>query len=193
MFNDAEPNKNHELLVTLENKLGDRFHCITQNIDNLHQRAGTKRIYEIHGNLHEMRCSDECSKEVYKIPHKISLKEINEDLTIKEKKLLKCPKCGESTRPNILWFDEYYNERNFKLHSSLKLAKNTTLLIILGTSGATNLPNRLVEQTLKYGGHVIDVNLEDNHFTKSFSMKKQFYSVRKDIHSFLLNLLETIH
>ncbi|CAM1372067.1 SIR2 family NAD-dependent protein deacylase [Tenacibaculum xiamenense] len=193
MFHDAKPNKNHRLLVQIENNLQDRFHCITQNIDNLHQRAGTERLYEIHGNLREMRCSEECTKEVYTIPSEISLKRIDEDLTCDEKELLKCTKCGEDTRPNILWFDEFYNERNFKLHSSLKLAKNSSLMIILGTSGATNLPIRLVEQTLKYGGYVIDVNLEDNNFTKSFSTKKRFYSIREDIYSFLADMLQIIN
>ncbi|CAL2103556.1 NAD-dependent protein deacylase [Tenacibaculum sp. 190130A14a] len=192
MFHDANPNKNHKLLVEIEQKLDDRFYCITQNIDNLHQRAGTRNLYEIHGNLREMRCAEECSKEVYKIPSEVSLKKLDEDLTYDEKELLKCPKCGEDTRPNILWFDEYYNERNFKLHSSLKVAKNSSLLIVLGTSGATNLPIGLVEQTLKYGGHVIDVNLEDNNFTRKFSSKKHFHSVRNDINSFLMELLKLI-
>ncbi len=181
MFANAEPNEAHFKLVALEKTLEDRFHIITQNIDNLHQRAGSKNLYEIHGDLREMRCASECSKEVYTIPSSISITEIDQELGIDEEKLLHCPKCGDYTRPNILWFDEYYNERNFKMHSALRKAKNTSLLFILGSSGATNLPNRLVEQTIKYGGYVIDVNLEDNHFTENFYDKKHFYSYRGDI------------
>jgi NAD-dependent deacetylase len=185
MFADAEPNEAHFDLVEIENRLQDRYHLITQNIDNLHQRAGSKNIFEIHGHLREMRCSEECSKEVYKIPEEITLKEHDEDLTCAEKELLVCPKCGEVTRPNILWFDEYYNERNFKLDTTLRIAKNTSLLMILGSSGATNLPNRLVEQTLKYGGFVIDVNLEDNTFTENHKDKKHFFSYRGTVSDFL--------
>lgn len=151
----------------------------------MHHRAGSKNIYEIHGNLREMRCSDECSKEIYMIPEEIPLKEHNENLTYDENKLLNCSKCGEVTRPNILWFDEYYNERNFKLDTTLRIAKNASLLMILGSSGATNLPNRLVEQTLKYGGFVIDVNLEDNTFTDNFKDKKRYHSYRGSVSDFL--------
>ncbi len=185
MFSEAFPNESHIKLVSIENQLKNKFNLITQNIDNLHQRAGSKNVYEIHGNLREMRCSKECSKEVYKIPSEITLKEIDEDLSYDEKELLKCPKCNEDTRPNILWFDEYYNERNFKLDTTLKIAKNSGLIVILGSSGATNLPNRLVEQTIKYGGYVIDVNLEDNLFTKNFKDKKHFYKYRGTILNFL--------
>ena len=185
LFAEAMPNSAHYDLVTIEDKLQDRFHLITQNIDHLHQRAGSRTIYEIHGNLREMRCADECSKEVYAIPEAISLKAVDEDLTSEERQLLVCPKCGEITRPNILWFDEYYNERNFKLDTTLRIAKNTGLMLILGSSGATNLPNQLVRQTLKYGGFVIEVNLEDNKFTENFKDKKQYYSYRGTVSDFL--------
>ncbi len=189
MFADANPNEAHYKLVELEKRISERFHLITQNIDNLHQRSGLDKVYEIHGNLREMRCSVECSKDIYEIPKSIPLKAIDEDLTHNEKKLLVCPKCGEDTRPNILWFDEFYNERIFKLYTTLKIAKNSGLLIILGSSGATNLPNRLVKQTLQYGGYVVDVNLEDNSFTDNFKDKKRFYSYRGTILDFL-NMLE---
>lgn len=191
MFAEANPNEAHYKLVTLEELLKDRFHVITQNIDNLHQRSGLQNVYEIHGNLREMRCASECTKDIYEIPKSIPLKEIDEDLTYEENKLLVCPECGDHTRPNILWFDEFYNERIFKLHTTLKIAKNSGLLIILGSSGATNLPNRLVQQTLQYGGHVIDVNLEDNGFTDNFSDKKRFHSYRGTALDFL-NLFESI-
>lgn len=176
MFSEVKPNQAHYKLVEVADLLKTKFHLLTQNIDNLHQRAGSVNVYEIHGNLRKMRCASECSKEIYDIPKTITLKSQDQDLTKKELELLKCPLCGDFTRPNILWFDENYNERLFKLHSALRIAKNSSLLIILGSSGATNLPQMLVEQTLKYGGFVIDVNLEENTFTKNFKDKKQFYS-----------------
>lgn len=185
MFANAEPNPSHYDLVALESQLGDRFELITQNIDNLHQRAGSKTVYEIHGNLREMRCASECTKAIYKMPSAIELKDQDEDLTMEEQQLLFCPECGDHTRPNILWFDEYYNERIFKVDTCMSIAKRSSLLIILGSSGATTLPNSLVAQTLRYGGYVIDVNLEDNQFTKEFKDKKQFVSYRGTITDFL--------
>ena len=185
MFSEVEPNKAHFKLVEVAELLKTRFELLTQNIDNLHQRAGSENVYEIHGNLRKMRCASECSKEIYEIPKAIALKSQNQDLMKKELELLKCPLCGDYTRPNILWFDEYYNERLFKLHSALRIAKNSSLLIILGSSGATNLPQLLVEQTLKYGGFVIDVNLEENNFIENFQSKKRFYSYNGTALSFL--------
>jgi NAD-dependent deacetylase len=65
-------------------------------------------------------------------------------------------------------------------------------MIILGSSGATNLPNSLVQQTIKYGGSVIDVNMEDNNFTENFKDKKRFYSYRGTVSEFLKDFLNEI-
>jgi NAD-dependent deacetylase len=178
MFENAKPNESHNLLVEIENNLKDRFQLITQNIDNLHRKAGTKRIFEIHGNNREIKCSNDCN--VIKIlPEQISGKNIDEDLTKEEIELLKCDECGSWMRPNILWFDEYYDEKTNKRFSSLKVAKNSGILFILGTSGATNLPLAIAETTLKYGGYIIDINTEDNNFTNLIKDKKNKLIVRE--------------
>lgn len=52
----AEPNKGHKALVELENILGDNFLLITQNVDGLHQKAGSKRLVELHGSIWRVRC-----------------------------------------------------------------------------------------------------------------------------------------
>jgi len=178
MFESAKPNESHKQIVEIENLLNDKFHLITQNIDNLHRRAGTNRIYEIHGNNGEIKCSNGC-KDIQHLSVEIKGKEIDEDLTEKEIELLKCKECGGWMRPNILWFDEYYDEKTNKKFSSLKIAKNSGVLFIVGTSGATNLPMAIAETTLKYGGTIVDINTEDNLFTELIKDKKNKIIIRE--------------
>jgi NAD-dependent deacetylase len=180
LFQRAQPNAGHEVIARLESVLGDRFHLNTQNIDRLHHRAGNseKKTYEIPGNLEKMRCGRSCSLDLYPIPDIVQPKSAGEEISEAEWQALKCPKCGYFTRPNILWFDEKYNERLFKLYSALKIAKETGLLLIVGTSGATNLPNQLVAQTLQYGGAILDINIEENHFSELAQKKKNGYFIQ---------------
>lgn len=133
MFESAQPNESHLEILKIENLLQDRFQLITQNIDNLHRRAGTERIYEIHGKAREIKCSNGC-KGIEDLPAEIEGKDIDEDLTENDIELLKCKECGGWMRPNILWFDEYYDEKTNKRFSSLKAAKNSGILFIVGTS-----------------------------------------------------------
>ncbi len=178
MFENVEPNESHFELAAIENMLQDRFHLITQNIDNLHRRAGSRRIYEIHGNNREIKCSDGCKK-IVNLPEEIKGKNIDEDLTERDKELLTCPECGHWMRPNILWFDEYYDEKTNKRFSALKKAKNSAILFIVGTSGATNLPIAIAGTALKYGAFIVDINTEDNNFTELIRNKKNAVIIRE--------------
>ncbi len=179
MFENASPNKSHFLIVEIEKLLNHKFHLITQNTDNLHRRAGSNRIYEIHGNIREIKCSNGCKK-IQNLPEEIKGKNIDEDLTDKEIRLLKCKECGDWMRPNILWFDECYDEKTNKNISSLKMAKKSGILFIVGTSGATNLPMLIAETTLKYGGTIVDINTEDNLFTEFLKDKKNKIIIREN-------------
>lgn len=178
MIEEAQPNSSHEALALIEEKLGSQSHVITQNIDNLHRKAGTKNIYEIHGNYREVKCAGEC-KEILPLPSQVTGKDIKEEISTVELEALKCPSCGNWLRPNVLWFDEYYDEQTHKKYSALKVAKNSGVLFIMGTSGATNLPLEIARTTLKYGGYVVDVNIEDNHFTKLLESKKRALIIRE--------------
>ncbi len=60
----------------------------------------------------------------------------------------------------------------------MRVAKDTGLLVIVGTSGATNLPNQTVAQTLKYGGTILDVNLDENNFSQIALKKKNGYDIQ---------------
>ncbi|MEI7487506.1 MAG: Sir2 family NAD-dependent protein deacetylase [Chryseobacterium sp.] len=178
MFENVEPNQSHFELAEIENILQNRFHLLIQNIDNLHRRAGTQRIYEVHGNNREIKCSNGC-KEIVNLPKEIKGKNIDEDLTQRDIELLTCKTCGHWMRPNILWFDEYYDEKTHKKFSSLKIAKNSGILFIVGTSGATSLPITIAETALKYGATIVDINTEDNNFTELIKNKQNKLIIRE--------------
>jgi NAD-dependent deacetylase len=164
----AQPNAGHLALVELERRFNDRFTLITQNVDGLHLRAGSdpRRTFQIHGNIFFMRCSQGCTQALFPLPAALKPKQQGEDLTAADRQLIHCPQCNAYARPHVLWFDETYNETYFRYRSSLETAARTRLLIIVGTSGATNLPNQIVREVYRRGGTVIDINLEATPFTQ---------------------------
>lgn len=165
---NAVPNKGHIALVSLETILKQRFKLITQNVDNLHIRAGHTRstICQIHGNIFFARCSNACKDDIFSIPEQISGKNKDEDLSNEEKEHLKCKTCGHMIRPHVLWFDETYNEKFYFFRTAMEIAAATDLLIIIGTSGSTNLPAQIAQIAYKQKKPIIDVNIEKNYFTR---------------------------
>jgi NAD-dependent deacetylase len=163
---NAQPNEGHKAIVKLEEILGNRFTLITQNVDGLHLRAGNnlERTFQIHGNINYMRCSEECTDELYPIPDFIPTSPIAKEFPRELLEKLRCPKCNQYTRPHVLWFDETYDEKFFKFESSIMVAGQTDVLLIVGTSGATTLPNHIVNLVIQKGGLVFDVNIESNLF-----------------------------
>lgn len=164
----AQPNPGHLAICRMETLLQDRFTLITQNVDGLHLRAGNsmERTFQIHGNIDFMRCSRECCQDIFPIPEEIVLHSREEELKKEWTALLRCPGCKEMSRPHILWWDEMYNEHHFRFHSSIRAAEETDLLLVVGTSGATNLPNQVVAMVIAKGAVVMDINIEENRFTQ---------------------------
>jgi NAD-dependent deacetylase len=166
VYRHARPNAGHYALVEMERLLQDRFTLITQNVDNLHLKAGNSeaRTFQIHGNTFYMRCTEDCAGRLYRLSEEVLLGG-KRNLTDDDKQYLSCPDCGVLARPHVLWFDECYDEKHFKYESSLKAADNTDILVIAGTSGATTLPNYIADLVYHNGGTIIDINIEENLFT----------------------------
>jgi NAD-dependent deacetylase len=116
----AQPNAAHKALAEIEQHLGDRFYLCTQNVDDLHERAGSQRIHHMHGSLFQSRCVH-CDKP---FPDK-SFYETAATLPT-------CKTCGSPVRPHIVWFGEIPLDLDaIYLH----LDRATTLLVV-GTSGS---------------------------------------------------------
>ncbi len=165
----AAPNVAHEALVRLEQALGDRFVLITQNVDGLHLRAGSTlpRTYQIHGNIDYMRCGSDCCGDVFDMPAGVDVVwPKGRKVTDAERTLLVCPKCGDLSRPHVLWFDETYDEEHFRFESSLRAASQAGLLIVVGTAGATTLPNHVANIVAQQGAPIVALNLDASPFTE---------------------------
>jgi len=173
----ALPNLGHFVISDFEKLFKKRFQLITQNVDGLHLAAGssTKQTYQIHGTMENCRCGSECSSATYPFPE-LEVK-IEEDLTDEQIAKLKCPKCGEFLRPNILFFDEYYTERRYKINSSLKAAEQCGMLLIVGTSGATTLPDLIVRKAIESQKLVIDINTKKDSFGEMAENNINAYSL----------------
>ncbi len=85
-------------------------------------------------------------------------------LTREDREKLSCPRCGGWLRPHVLWFDEFYDEENYRMDSALRAAAAADLLLVVGTSGATNLPMQIGQLVFQRGAALVDVNPEDNPF-----------------------------
>lgn len=164
----ANPNAGHLALVEMERSFARRFTLVTQNVDNLHLRAGqsSEKTFEIHGNIFFVRCSKQCHNDIFPLPEAVTGKAKDEEIPDEQWQALHCHKCGGLLRPHILWFDEIYDEPFYRLESTLAVARQTSLLIIIGTSGATNLPNQVVAEVFHHGGVIIDINIETNRFSQ---------------------------
>ncbi|HSD20482.1 MAG TPA: Sir2 family NAD-dependent protein deacetylase [Anaeromyxobacter sp.] len=162
---DAQPNAGHTALVALERALGERFTLVTQNIDGLHRRAGSERVLCIHGDVAHVRCADACGAGLMDLPP-FPPRAKDDPLTGSERVRLTCPACRGWLRPHVLWFDEYYDEENYRMESALRAASTADLLLVVGTSGATNLPMQIGRLAFEREAALVDVNPEENPFAE---------------------------
>lgn len=162
----AKPNPAHLALAELEKQFQDDFTLVTQNVDGLHLRAGNSfpRTYQIHGNIDYMRPYEGDSTTLRPIGLKAEethFKSMNHQEILQA---LGCEADEEPMRPHVLWFDECYDEDLYRFESSLRATVQASLVVIVGTSGATNLPNQMVACALQNGIPLIDINPVANVF-----------------------------
>ncbi|MBW2191635.1 MAG: RNA polymerase subunit sigma [Deltaproteobacteria bacterium] len=164
----AEPNAAHRALAAAERRRGERFLLVTQNVDGLHLRAGNTldRTYQIHGNIEFMRCSRECLPAPVPMPEGVDVAwGKGRPITERELQALKCPSCGALARPHVLWFDESYDEANFRFESSIDAAQRASLVVVVGTTGATSLPMHIGTIAAQRGIPMVVINPEPNPFS----------------------------
>ena len=164
----AQPNPAHLALVSLERAMGERFLLLTQNVDGLHLRAGNsrERTYEIHGNIDYLRCGDDPST-LRPIPLEIGERwERDSPFTEEARARLSCCEGGGLSRPHVLWFDETYDEALFRFESSIRAAQRAALLIVIGTSGSTNLPMHVGAIVSQRGAPMVVINRDPSPFSR---------------------------
>lgn len=136
-------NPAHRTLVELE-KNSPRFTLITQNVDGLHQKAGSTNVLEIHGSIWKLRCTL-CS-------------DISENYEVPLKALPYCSMCGGLLRPHVVWFGESLpSDVLVKADNALNLCD---LLMVIGTSGVVQPVASFPYYARTKGAFVLEVNVE---------------------------------
>jgi NAD-dependent deacetylase len=146
---EVEPNPAHLALADLQ-KLLPNVVILTQNIDGLHQRAGSTDVVELHGSIHRQKCSANCRGN----PTRLQLENITR---FSPDGLPICPYCGAYVRPNIVWFYEPLSQEIIDF--AITAAEAADVFITVGTSGvvhpAAGLPGRAKEANHAF---LVDIN-----------------------------------
>jgi NAD-dependent deacetylase len=141
----AEPNPAHVALAALEARLGERFFLCTQNVDDLHERAGSKRLVHMHGELGKSHCENNCGRPpVEDRALYASLAEVG-----------RCA-CGGRLRPHIVFFGEIPLEMD-RIEAEIRKA---TLMLVVGTSGSVYPAANFVHWARQYGARTVYVGPE---------------------------------
>lgn len=138
----AQPNPAHDTIAAMERHYRV-FSVLTQNIDGMHERAGSRNVIELHGNIWRMRC-----------PRDGTIVEL--DSPIEEIPPL-C-QCGSIMRPDVVWFGEPLPQD--AVDAASKAAAESEVMFVVGTSAVVYPAAALPVLTKNMGGLVIEVNVE---------------------------------
>lgn len=136
----CSPNPGHLALATLEDRVPE-FLLITQNVDGLHQAAGSRKMVELHGNIRRVKCSGACG--------------VVESWDAAERPP-RCVRCGAWLRPDVVWFGEMLPEDGFAKASLA--ARGADVFLSVGTSNAVEPAASLTWLAHDHGATVIVVN-----------------------------------
>jgi NAD-dependent deacetylase len=145
----VEPNPGHRVLAGWQDLFED-LAVITQNVDGLHEKAGSRNVVELHGNIWKVRCT--------------------RDHTVSESRLTplpeippRCPDCGALLRPHIVWFGEALDAS--LLERAFALSEACQVMFVIGTSAVVQPAASLPYAAGRAGAKVVEINLEPTPFT----------------------------
>ena len=153
LLSDAvKPNAAHIALAELERIYGANLLLVTQNIDNLHERAGSQNIIHMHGELLKMRCA--YTDKIYPIQTNIEVDD-------------RCQCCGMrgALRPHVVWFGEMPLQMD-EIYDALDACD---LILAIGTSGNVYPAAGFVRQAALSGAHTMEINLEPSAVESAFA------------------------
>jgi len=169
----AEPNEAHKVLANLEN-LYDMW-VITQNIDGLHIKAGSKNVIELHGNIWRVKCT-ECGRVSYN--YEVPLSEIPP----------KCEKCGGLLRPDVVWFGEPI----YGADKAYNLSQSCDVMFVIGTSAQVYPAAYLPRLAWSKGAKIVEINIEDTPVSRyaDFVIREKATKAMSQIYQELLEAFQ---
>jgi NAD-dependent deacetylase len=158
MLTEAEPNPAHEALAELE-RLSFVEAVVTQNIDLLHERAGSKEVVEVHGSIRTSTCPG-CG-ERYELARVLEL--------LADAEAPACPACGEILKPDVVFFGELLPPA--AIDRAYELARRARLLLVVGSALEVFPVAGLPLETIGAGGELVIVNRGPTAFDEQASLK----------------------
>jgi NAD-dependent deacetylase len=146
----AQPNDGHRALVELEKRLSS-FTLITQNVDGLHEVAGSRNVLEVHGSIWKIRCTS-CGHE--RMDRRALLPEIPP----------KC-ECGALLRPGVVWFGEALPSRVWQ--DAETAARTAEVFLLIGTSAVVYPAAGLAQIAKASGARVVEINIAETVLSDS--------------------------
>jgi NAD-dependent deacetylase len=148
LVKEASPNPGHEALAELERHVPELV-LITQNVDGLHRRAGSRRVIELHGNIMRSKCSREG----------VVVEPPKDDPEVPPT----CPRCDALLRPDVVWFGEMLPAGALK--EAFEAAQNCDLFFSIGTSSLVQPAASLPFEALRGGVSLVEVNPDETPLT----------------------------
>ena len=147
----AHPNPGHEAIAELE-KYAEVV-VLTQNIDGLHQKAGSSKVLELHGSIMKIKCS---------------VCDYKEEILTEISELPPLCKCGNILRPDVVWFGESLPQDVWQ--NAINLATNCDLMIIAGTSLVVSPANTLPIYAKQNNATLVEINPEDTEMSEEMDV-----------------------
>jgi len=146
----AFPNPGHVALAALD-AAREKFHLVTQNVDGLHERAGSRRMTRLHGSLWRVRCTVEGTE----------WEDRRDDLGPLPPRC----RCGALLRPGVVWFGEALPPE--ALPTAVRAARQARLLLVIGTSVLVEPAASIPMVALDAGAHVVEINPEETVLSRT--------------------------
>jgi NAD-dependent deacetylase len=151
----ARPNPGHIALATLERRF-PHLYIITQNVDDLHEQAGSTRIIRLHGSIARNKCFRNCQGD----PTPVDVSALTWD---KDAGPPACPYCGRPVRPDVVWFGEMLPSA--AIGAAQHLVNQTDVMLVVGTSGVVAPAAHMPYIARSHGAKIIEVNPYESEIT----------------------------
>ncbi len=152
LMRSAQPNNGHRALAQLQSRF-ESLVVITQNVDDLHEQAGSHNVIRLHGSIAQNKCANNCQGKPTLI-----------DITDLSGTPPTCPHCGAYVRPNVVWFGELLPLD--QVNAAYAALETCDAMLVIGTSGLVNPAAQMPAYARRFGATIIEINPEDTPITR---------------------------